>query len=201
MCGRFYAQEDDIEDMLLAAARTTGARNVDNDAAAGIAVGEIFPGSTVLAVANSKSLSPAVFAMKWGYPKREGNGLIINARSESAADKPMFAQSAQTRRCLIPMTYYFEWEKRDSKKIKYAIMPARGGRAFLCGLYRVLKDSAVPEFVVLTRPAAENIGFIHPRMPLLMGEDNAALWLSPAHGLNELTACAMQSVDYREQGE
>lgn len=199
MCGRFYAQEDDVEEMLRAAFGNAAPRNAPEGGPLTVAHGEIFPGNTVLAAANSKSLTPAVYAMRWGFG-RSGGGLIINARSETAEAKPLFAQSAKNRRCLIPVTCYFEWEKRGDKKLRYAISPAGGRRAYLCGLYRLCADTGVPEFAVLTREAAPGISFIHPRMPLMAGAEDAALWLSDAHALGELAGRCITDVEYRPDG-
>ena len=63
--------------------------------------------------------------MKWGY-SGYGNK-VINARSETAFEKPMFRKSMQERRCLLPASGYYEWRRTPSggkSKQKYALYRA-----------------------------------------------------------------------------
>ena len=81
-------------------------------------------------------MSPAVFAMKWGYKLPSGQ-VIINARSETAAEKPLFREGLRHRRCVVPATNYFEWDKRGAEKIKYAINLEDEPVLYMAGIYRV----------------------------------------------------------------
>ena len=123
---------------------------------------------------------PAVFPMQWGYNARS---LLINARVETAAEKPTFREDWIRHRCIIPASGYYEWEHlsaSDSKSKtgdKYAIHPTHSTMTWLCGLYRI--EAVLPHFVVLTREPADSIRFIHDRMPLLLSEDHLASWLAP----------------------
>ena len=170
MCGRYYIREEDsasdlqeIIDQLNRKGQT-------------VKTGEIFPSDTVPVIANSKSMQPSPFAMPWGFTIPDGK-LIINARSETAAEKPMFRDGMQQRRCLLPASHYFEWEKRQREKIKYAIKPSGSNMLFMAGLYRIEGNKA--RFTILTRTPADNISFIHDRMPLILSEDHLFSWLAP----------------------
>ena len=77
---------------------------------------------------------PTPFAMQWGYTMLDRKR-IINARSETASEKPMFKDGMLQRRCLIPASHYFEWEKREAKKIKYAIRPEGAKLLYMAGIY------------------------------------------------------------------
>ena len=57
--------------------------------------------------ASNRKLEPQAFGMKWGYQLPDGK-LIFNARSETAAQKVMFADGMRQRRCLIPADSYYE---------------------------------------------------------------------------------------------
>lgn len=136
--------------------------------------GEVFPGDRVPVLCLSRAGNLRPFAMDWGYTLGDGKKLI-NARSETAAEKPMFRESMRLRRCLMPMSAYFEWERRGDGKRKFRIAPAEGGAFYLAGLYRF--EGARPVCTVLTRPAAPEIGFIHERMPVLLSGDARAEWI------------------------
>ena len=69
--------------------------------------GEIYPTDVVPVIAPDRSGSRAVFPMKWGFT---GRSLLINARSETAGSKPTFKESWERRRCIVPASWYFEWE-------------------------------------------------------------------------------------------
>ena len=104
MCGRYYVEpESDMDELakLIAEAK----RKSDE-----VKTGEVFPTDTAAVIANNRQLKPAVVPMRWGF-ERQGGGLVINARSETAAEKQLFRESAQLRRCLIPASCNFERER------------------------------------------------------------------------------------------
>ena len=138
--------------------------------------GEIFPSDVAPVVASSRRMTPAAFAMAWGYRLGDGKR-IINARSETAAERPLFRDGMRQRRCAVPATRYFEWERSGGKRTKYAIWPEGGGLFYFAGLYRV--EAGQPEFVILTRQPADSIAFIHDRMPVILPAELAADWTNP----------------------
>ena len=95
MCGRYYIPEED------SAAELQQIIDQLDRKGHRVKTGEIFPSDTVPVIANTKNLQPSPFAMPWGFTLPDGK-LIINARSESAAEKPMFRDGMLQRRCLIP---------------------------------------------------------------------------------------------------
>ena len=120
--------------------------------------------------------------------------LIINARSETAAEKPMFRDGMQQRRCLLPASHYFEWEKRQREKIKYAIKPSGSDMLFMAGLYRIEGNKA--RFTILTRTPADNISFIHDRMPVILPKEAMNDWLNPKYAAVDVIRSAVLDVDY-----
>ena len=192
MCGRFFVEPEDEYFRALAEriessplmSRFSGKLPVN---AKGVYGGEVTPTSVVPVLAPNRAGEQAVFPMQWGYTlTASGNRrppLIINVRSETAAEKPLFRYSWQTRRCAIPSTAYFEWEHHtgiDGKPKtgdKYRIAPAGGTRTFLAGLYRM--EGGIPAFVILTREPAENLSWMHDRMPLMLPEAEVPGWISP----------------------
>ena len=101
----------------------------------------------------------APMLMKWGY--QLPGTLVINARSETALEKPLFRESVRSRRCLIPSTGFYEW---DSQKRKYLFTLTGEGALYMAGLYdrRGNKDC----YCILTTATRSTAGF---RTILLQG--------------------------------
>ena len=187
MCGRFFIEEEDTEDELQAILQALNRRG------AVCKTGEVLPTDTVAVLANSRALRPAPFAMQWGYTLPDGKK-IINARSESAATRPMFMDGMRQRRCLVPASHYFEWSHGGKAKTKYAIRPQAAGTMYMAGLYRMEAGRAV--FTILTREAAPQIAFIHHRMPVILPGDAAEAWLRLQTPAEEVLARAEEKVLY-----
>ena len=157
--------------------------------------GEMRPTDVVPVIAPNRAGERAVFPMKWGFT---GRSLLMNARSESAASKPTFKESWERRRCIVPASWYFEWEHlrgndgRTRTGDKFMIQPKDSTIAWLCGLYRI--EEGLPVFVVLTREPAEEIRFIHDRMPLILPEGRIDDWIRPGNKPEELLDEALTDV-------
>ena len=107
MCGRFYvdaSMEKEIQDL---------AHGLNRKEKVTI-VGEIKPSDSSLIIKGSgQALN--VEEMSWGFRQFTGSGLIINARAESVIDKPMFRDSILQRRCVIPASWFYEWNRQKEK--------------------------------------------------------------------------------------
>ena len=171
MCGRFYVEREDLPEALLARMQEALLEKVQ--------WGEVFPSKNVLALAPSRSGQARAFSFIWGLPRRDGKGLVINARYETAARLPLFRDSALRRRCVIPASAYFEWDQRFDPKPKLRFHQTDGGLIYLAGLYFMNATQQEPCMVILTRPASAAFAPIHPRMPQLLSEDELQSWLSP----------------------
>jgi putative SOS response-associated peptidase YedK len=123
---------------------------------------------------------------------------LINARSETAAEKPSFKKAFAQRRALVPADGYYEWyagearegEKKPRKQPFY-VTPKDGSVLAMAGLYEFWKDREADEWVVsftiLTTTAEDQLGHIHDRMPLFLEPDAYDAWLDPApHATDEL---------------
>lgn len=101
----------------------------------------------------------------------------------------MFSDGIRQRRCLIPAAHYYEWEKTNGGKVKYAIEPKDSDGFFLAGIYRLEEGKLV--FTILTRDAAEGIAFIHERMPVILPNEAAGDWMNPNYGEDMLRAAQL----------
>lgn len=160
--------------------------------------GEIRPTDVVPVVANNRKLTRAVFPMKWGYTLPNGQ-LIINARSETAREKPLFRDGMLHRRCAIPATCYYEWVHSGKAKTKYAICPDNARLFYMAGLYRF--EAVQPVFAILTREPVDNIAFIHNRMPVILPPESVEDWIDPECPAEEILHRAVLSIQYETAQE
>ncbi len=180
MCGRYYLENTIEMKPFLEKMMESPLVRRWSDTSAVVSAGEIHPTDVVPVIASNRSGKQSVFPMKWGY---NGKTLLINARVETASEKPTFREDWKSHRCIVPASYYFEWEhlKANDGKTKtgdkYIIQPQNSSMTWLCGLYRF--ENELPHFVILTRDAADPIRFIHDRMPLIMPEDKISEWIKP----------------------
>jgi len=193
MCGRYYLDSALVDGALREAVSALEKRTGET-----VRTGEMRPGDKLLVFARSRSGKTAPFLMKWGYRHMSGK-LIINARGETAAKSPMFADGMARRRCLIPATAYFEWERRAEGKVKQQIAPADAGRFYIAGLYRFEDDQ--PVCVVLTREPAPAVRHIHDRMPALLAEEAARSWLDDRCDAQATLAGALDDMAFHEAPE
>ena len=198
MCCRYYIDEDtpelrEIVDRMNRSPLT--ARWQEN--ASVVTRGEVRPTDIVPVIAPSRRGDRAVFPMKWGYT---GRSLLINARAETAAEKPTFKEDWRRHRCIVPASFYYEWEHligADGKKHtgrRFSIRPENAMVTWLCGLYRI--ENGLPHFVVLTREPGDNIRFIHDRMPLILPMEQTGEWIRPDADPERLISFAETNMSY-----
>ena len=164
--------------------------------------GEVRPTNVVPVIASNKAGERSVFPMKWGFT---GRTLLVNARTETASEKGTFKDAWASHRCIVPASWYFEWEHiilNDGRKKtgqKYLLQPKGSTKTWLCGLYRI--EEGLPVFVVLTREPGEEIRFIHDRMPLILPKELINPWIHPDTRPEELLGEALTDMVYEKVGE
>ncbi len=105
---------------------------------------------------------------------------MINARAETASEKPAFKQAFRKRRCLIPASGFFEWAKEDGKKQPYFIcLQDKSPMAFagLCEEWYTPDGKIVKTCAILTVEANSFLQFIHHRMPVILTPAKGMTWL------------------------
>ena len=139
-------------------------------------------------------------AVRWGLvpswaKDRSIGSRMINARMETVAEKPAYKKAFAQRRCLLPADGYYEWydtEQKDAKgkprKQPFFIRPKDGGTLAMAGLYELWPDpDKAPDdpgrwlwtCTVITTNAADHLGRIHDRMPLMVDRSSWDAWLDP----------------------
>lgn len=128
--------------------------------------------------------------VKWGilpkWMEKQGKTTgLINVRGETVMEKPTWKSDFEERRCIIPATSFFEWEKAEGKKIPYLIKMKDGKPFSFAGIWSVGVDeegNLTPTFAILTTEANGLLRIIHDRMPVILDEKDIEGWLD--HGTN-----------------
>lgn len=165
MCCRYYFADELISDVDRIA-------DLVDDSVYAQKAGDIHPAD----------LAPVLFAgqrgdaihadlMRWGFPSFD-HKLLINGRAESVLEKKAFSESVLLRRCILPASWFYEWDREKTKNTFY--MPGHE-TMFLAGIYNMLENER--RFVVLTTEANASMAPVHDRMPLLLKREQIRDWL------------------------
>lgn len=124
--------------------------------------------------------------LKWGFVPGWSKDLsfgshLINARSETVAEKPAFRHAIKYRRCIIPVSGFYEWDHDGDKKQPYYIQLAGHLPMCLAGLWEQWKapdGGELETFAILTTTANRLVAPLHDRMPVILHPDTFTLWLN-----------------------
>lgn len=167
MCGRYQftaEQSAEIRQIIQAVQDKFG-----TNAAHAVQQGEIKPGCKMPVLIASEN-GPTPELLVWGF--RTPKSLLINARAETALEKPTFAESTKYRHCAIPSTGFFEW---NGDKRKYRFTMPGSDSLYMAGIYDV--RNGIPCYCVLTTAANNSMREVHDRMPLVLERDQIEPWL------------------------
>ncbi len=135
-----------------------------------------------------EAAGPEYALLRWGlvpsWAKDPSIGArMINARSETVAEKPSFRTAMKRRRCLVAASGFYEWQKTDGQKQPWLIH-RRDGRPFaMAGLWESWSDpagSAIESVAILTTSPNGVMEPLHDRMPVILAEADFERWLDPA---------------------
>ncbi|MCX7800812.1 MAG: SOS response-associated peptidase [Fimbriimonadales bacterium] len=121
---------------------------------------------------------------RWGlvppWAKDPSSG-PINARAETAAEKPTFRTAMRRRRCLVPATGFFEWREEGGRKQPYLFRRKDGQPFGIAGLWEAYEgaDGAFESVALLTTSSNELVSPYHGRMPVLVPTAEFDRWLDP----------------------
>jgi putative SOS response-associated peptidase YedK len=146
----------------------------------------IAPTDPVLAVRELEPAKRELGRLRWGlvpgkWAEKKGARPLINARAETIATQPAFAESFRERRCLIPADGFYEWlTDEQGKRPIWFSRPDEDLFAF-AGVWaklRTSEDSVVHSCAIVTCDANEMMRPIHDRMPVILEPDLEAAWLA-----------------------
>jgi putative SOS response-associated peptidase YedK len=119
----------------------------------------------------------------------------INARAESIAKSPVFRGPFKSRRCLVPASGFYEWQRTGQGKQPYCIRLNDGELFAFAGLYDIWRDAEGHElysYTIITTAPNELVAPIHNRMPVILHREDEDVWLDkgadPARLMSLLTA-------------
>ena len=101
MCGRYHMDEEMTEEIrrmvkILESRLNTGSR-------------DIYPSMEAPVILKNEGGGLKAASMAWGFPGRDKKQLLINARSETALERPSFSRAVSHRRCVLPARWFYEW--------------------------------------------------------------------------------------------
>lgn len=187
MCGRYtvFTEQEIIEirEILEDIGRRFAKDKVRN--------GEIYPTDPAPLLLPAEGGRWDARPVRWGFPRWDNKGVIINARAETAFDKPTFRSSLMTRRCVVPATGFFEWKHVEGvkNKEKYLIRLPDEPMLYMAGIYHFFKGTdglESPRFVILTTAANKDMAPLHDRMPVILRSHERKSWLFDADSAGSL---------------
>lgn len=105
---------------------------------------------------------------------------MINARAETVAEKPAFRAAFKRRRCLVPASGFYEWQKQGARKQPHYITHADGGPLAFAGLWESWRGpdgSELDTCTILTTEPNELMATLHNRMPVILAPEDYGQWL------------------------
>jgi putative SOS response-associated peptidase YedK len=178
MCGRFVL----LTDLSVILERFA----VGETSLSALPAGDLVPGQFVPAVIHDGG--NRLVSLRWGLiPSWARDPAIgkkmINARSETLAEKPSFINAFSNRRCLVVADGFYEWAGEKGHKRRF-LFRLRSGEAFgFAGLFESWKTAAgeaVHTCTIITTVPNDLVAPIHDRMPVILPRGAEAHWLDPS---------------------
>lgn len=179
MCGRFNVSSSPLSDLLMELVGLTHP-GPDNYNTA--------PTETVTVLRLGDDGEPELVPMRWWltpYWAKEMSAKysMFNAKSETIEKSPAFREPYRKRRCVVPISGFYEWARGNNQKLPYYLTPFSAPGMLLAGIWDRWRnkdsDEVVESFAVLTCPANEQLKFVHSRQPVMLSMSDAQRWLDP----------------------
>jgi putative SOS response-associated peptidase YedK len=177
MCGRFTSKEE--KDALLKLFQ------IDIFDIPPVISYNIAPGQVVGAIINAKvgrHYTPLIWGLIPSWSKDPKIGYkMINARSETVAEKPSYKAPFKRRRCLVPANGFYEWKKTGKNKQPYFIGLKSGEMFSMGGIWDIWsppEGGEVHTLSILTTKAIQAMEHLHDRSPLIIPKEHREEWLS-----------------------
>jgi len=179
MCGRFGFEQEYVQ---LALFYQATLQAIDPGPRFNIAPTQLV--AVVLEDENERILTEYRWGLvpHWAKDPSVGNRMI-NARAETVATRPAFRDAFKHRRCVIPASRFYEWQRAGSRKIPHSIQRDDGEPMNLAGLWASWRDPERDEELrsctIITTSANAMMRPLHDRMPVILDDDLVERWLDP----------------------
>ena len=164
MCGRYYVDDETAREIEKLVRDLDRKLQIER-------TGDVFPAQNATIIKGQEH-HLAAEQMRWGFPGFEKGKLLINARAETALERPTFRESVQDRRCIIPARGFYEWNK---SKEKFTFERKETPVLFMAGCYN--RYEGQERFVILTTDANSSVAPVHNRMPLILEPEELKDWV------------------------
>jgi putative SOS response-associated peptidase YedK len=177
VCGRFVAAS--TRDLLV---DWFGVEEIENDVLLAPNY-NVAPTDDVYTIATAPDDGRRVLRVaEWGLVPGDGATPLINARAETLAERPVFREAFERRRCLIPADGFYEWETVTAgAKHPYVFSPTDGRPVGFAGIVGRRGTCAI-----VTSAARPPVDRLHDRMPVVVERDRWDTWLDPSADAVEL---------------
>jgi putative SOS response-associated peptidase YedK len=136
---------------------------------------------------NGQGANGPLVPMRWGlipsWAKDPQIGAkMINARAETVPGKPAFRKAFSKRRCLVPMSGFYEWKKGPRGKVPHYVRLLNSDLFTCAGLWKWWKTPDgewVATFTIIVTDANALISLLHDRMPVILAPEDHEAWLDP----------------------
>ena len=192
MCGRFNVESDPLSKLLLELVRLRHPGPDNHNAA---------PTETIVVLRLGRDGEPELVPMRWWltpyWAKEPGSRYaMFNAKSETVERTPAFREPFRHRRCVVPVSGFYEWARTAERasdgtsKLPYYIRPHDVPGLLLAGVWDRWRNRETNEvlesFAILTTKAVKGLEFVHDRQPVMLGLREARRWLDPAAKAQQL---------------
>ena len=139
-----------------------------------------------IAVATSDAGHRRLRAMRWGFIPRwykapTDGPLLINARSETIAEKPAFREACRERRCLVAADGFYEWKREAGQTpLPWLVSRADGAPVVMAGIWQTWQGpegEPIDSCAIVTCAANETMAPVHDRLPVILEAKDWPLWL------------------------
>jgi len=175
MCGRFYLTAN--PEKLVETFQLQGLPRYETSF-------NIPPGQKILTIVKLDDGNYKAVNLHWGLiphwsKDSKMSHQLINARAETVAEKPAFRAAYKQRRCLIPATGFYEWQKQEQTKQAYCISRKDHQLIAFAGLWEYWEHGTATIYscTIITTAANKSMQAIHQRMPVIINKQHYDNWL------------------------
>jgi putative SOS response-associated peptidase YedK len=118
---------------------------------------------------------------------------MFNAKAETLQESRAFQEPFARRRCVVPVSGFYEWAKRDGRRLPYYIRSLEDEGLLLAGVWdrwrgRPDDDRTIESFAIITVPVSPQLAFVHDRQPAMLARSNVDEWLDRATAMERARA-------------